>query len=219
MSMISDLKERRRTDKAALESLNKRISAAPASEARAMTKKFAEGIATLEVLDDRIAELTEVEVREAAAAKHRVETGTAGAQFFTSGPEIYNDPTKAGVDSPSFFRDMYSARKGDYMAAERLSRNQAARTSESRALSTGATSGGVFAPPDWILEDWVPLARPGRVVADLLNKQALPTGVSSLNLPKVSGGTTVGVQVTQNNQISSTDMQTTSVSSGITTIA
>jgi len=69
------------------------------------------------------------------------------------------------------------------------------------------------------LEDWVALARPGRVVADLLNKQPLPQGVSSLNLPKVSGGTVVGVQVTQNTQISNTDLQTTSVSSGITTIA
>jgi HK97 family phage major capsid protein len=47
----------------------------------------------------------------------------------------------------------------------------------------------------------------------------LPLGVSSLNLPKVSGGTSTAVQVTQNNQISSTDLQTTSVSSGITTIA
>ena len=65
----------------------------------------------------------------------------------------------------------------------------------------------------------MPLARPGRVVADLLNKQPLPTGVSSLNLPKVGGGTVVGVQQTQNTQIANTDMQTTSVSSGITTIA
>lgn len=65
----------------------------------------------------------------------------------------------------------------------------------------------------------MPLARPGRVVAVLLNKQPLPTGVSSLNLPKVGGGTVVGVQQTQNTQIANTDMQTTSVSSGITTIA
>src|ERR1035437_6625764 len=137
MSMIADLKERRRTDKAALESLNKRISTAPASEARTMTKKFGENVAALEALDDRIAELDEQEVRESAAAKHRVQmSGGSGGQFFTSGPEIYSDPTKAGVDSPSFFRDMYSDRKGDYDAAERLSRNQAARTSESRALNT-----------------------------------------------------------------------------------
>jgi HK97 family phage major capsid protein len=73
--------------------------------------------------------------------------------------------------------------------------------------------------PDWIVEDWIALARAGRVTADLLNKQPLPLGVSSLNLPKVSGGSSTAVQVTQNNQISSTDMQTTSVSSGITTIS
>src|ERR1035437_1895192 len=104
----------------------------------------------------RVGELDEQEARESAAAKHRVELGlTGGGRFTTNGPEVYNDPTKAGVDSPSFFRDMYSSRKGDYAAAERLSRSQAARTSESRALTTGATTGGTFAPPDWILEDWV----------------------------------------------------------------
>ena len=63
------------------------------------------------------------------------------------------------------------------------------------------------------------LARPGRVVADLLNRQPLPQGVSSLHLPKVSGGTVVGVQQPQNTQIANTDMQTTSVSSGVSTLA
>jgi hypothetical protein len=65
----------------------------------------------------------------------------------------------------------------------------------------------------------VALARPGRVVADLLNRQPLPQGVSSLHLPKVSGGTVVGVQQPQNTQIANTDMQTTSVSSGVSTLA
>src|SRR5450759_1286940 len=92
----------------------------------------------------RVGELDEQEARESAAAKHRVELGlVGGARFTTNGPEVYRDPTKAGVDSPSFFADMYSARKGDYAAAERLSRNQAARTSETRALTTGATTGGL----------------------------------------------------------------------------
>jgi HK97 family phage major capsid protein len=43
--------------------------------------------------------------------------------------------------------------------------------------------------------------------------------VSSINLPKVSSGTTVGVQATQNSAVSDTAMTTTSVSSGITTIS
>jgi len=193
------------------------IHNAAARESRSLTVPESK---TFDTLIARVTELDEQEARESAAAKHRVELGlVGGGRFTTNGPAVYLDPTKAGVDSPSFFRDMYSARKGDYAAAERLSRNQAARTSETRALTTGATTGGSFAPPGWILEDWVALARPGRIVADLCNKQPLPQGVSSLNLPKVSSGTVVGVQQTQNTQISNTDLQTTSVSSGITTIA
>src|ERR1035437_10052470 len=130
MSMIADLKERRRTDKAALESLNKRISAAPASEARAMTKKFGEGMATLEALDDRIAELDEQEAREAAAAKHRVETGTAGGRFTTNENSPYQNPRDVGVEAPSFFRDLRDARLGNQAAGERLFRNQQIRASE-----------------------------------------------------------------------------------------
>src|ERR1035437_2716489 len=221
MSMIDDIKATRAAKKAALAKLSERMGNATASESRSMKTTWDAGVIELRAFDDRIEELQEQETRENRAAAHRVELGLVdgGSRFTTNGPEVYNDPTKAGVDSPSFFRDMYSARKGDYDAAERLSRNQAARTWESRALNTGATAGGSFAPPDWILEDWVALARPGRVVADLLNKQPLPQGVSSLNLPKVSGGTAVGIQQTNNTAVTMTDMQTTSVSSGISTLA
>jgi HK97 family phage major capsid protein len=165
----------------------------------------------------RVGELDEQEARESAAAKHRVEMG-GGAQFFTSGPEIYSDPHK-NPEGPSFFRDMRDARLGNREAADRLGRNQEARAQENRAISTTAGAGGQFAPPAWLIDEFVALARPGRVTADLMNKQALPLGVSSINLPKVSGGTTVGVQQTQNTAVSNTDLQTTSVSSGITTIA
>jgi hypothetical protein len=63
------------------------------------------------------------------------------------------------------------------------------------------------------------LPRAARVTADLCRKQTLPAGVSSVNLPKVAGGATVAVQQTQNSAVSETAMTTTSVSSGITTIA
>lgn len=145
-------------------------------------------------------------------------TGNTSARFYTSDSDVYSDPHQ-NPEGPSFFRDMRDARLGNREAADRLGRNQEARASENRAISTTAGAGGQFAPPAWLVDEFVALARAGRVTADLCNKQELPQGVSSINLPKVSGGTTVGVQQTQNNQISSTDMQTTSVSSGITTIA
>ena len=74
-------------------------------------------------------------------------------------------------------------------------------------------------PPAYLLEDWVRLARPGRVTADLFHKQPLPPNVSSVQLPKVSTGTTTAPQTTQNTALSQTDLTTAFLSSGITTIA
>jgi HK97 family phage major capsid protein len=174
----------------------------------------------------RVAELDEQEVREAAAARHRVETGTVavgdgGGRFYTNGPEVYNDPHQAGADSPSFFKDVRNSKLGDWAAAERLQRNQSARGMETRAgdmSSSSATAGGSFAPPAWLIDQFIQLARPGRVAADLMVKEPLPSGVSSINLPKVSGGSSASIQATQNSALSDTAMTTTSVSSSISLI-
>jgi HK97 family phage major capsid protein len=109
---------------------------------------------------------------------------------------------------------------GDFQAMERLQRNTAARGLETRAgdMTTVAGAGGTFAPPAWLVDQFIALARPGRVTADLLDHQQLPSGVSSINLPKVSGGSAVGVQATQNSALTDTAMTTTSVSSGISLI-
>jgi HK97 family phage major capsid protein len=146
-------------------------------------------------------------------------TGNTSARFTTNENSPYQNPREVGVEAPSFFRDLRDARLGNHEAGERLGRNQQIRASENRAISTTAGQGGQFAPPDWIVSEWIALARAGRVTADLLNKQALPLGVSSLNLPKVSAGSSTAITATQNTQISNTDLQTSSVSSRISTIS
>ena len=169
-----------------------------------------------EQLDLRIKELTVNETREAAAAACRVETGHVGLQRgYVGATEVY----RPDVPETSFFRDLYAARRGDYGAAERLHRNNALAGTERRAGSTTAGAGGEFAPPGWLIDEFVALARPGRVTADLCHKEPLPTGVSNINLPRVSGGTTTAVQATQNTAVSDTTATTDSVSSGITTVA
>ena len=81
-----------------------------------------------------------------------------------------------------------------------------------------AGAGGEFAPPLWLIEDFVELARPGRITADLIGSETLPAGVASINIPKISAGAGVGVTVTQNTTITETNVTTTSVSSGITEV-
>jgi hypothetical protein len=56
--------------------------------------------------------------------------------------------------------------------------------------STDAT-GGYLVAPLWLNEEFVTLARAGRVAADVLGPRALPPNTDSINLPRMSTGTTV----------------------------
>ena len=112
----------------------------------------------------------------------------------------------------SYFRDLVAVRAGGregQSASERLV----------RAQTTVAGAGGEFAPPLWLVDEFVALARAGRVTADQVVGHDLPEGVSSINIPKVSGGGATAVVQTQNTTITEQSMTTTSVSSGITEIS
>jgi HK97 family phage major capsid protein len=134
------------------------------------------------------------------------------AAVVTRDEQVY----RPDVNEVSYFRDLHTATRGDWAAAERLDRNN--RQMSYRALSTTAGAGGQFAPPLWLTEEWVALARAGRVTADLSTKDVLPDGISSVNLPVIATGTSTAVQATQNTALSQTDLTTSSVSSGITLI-
>lgn len=166
-----------------------------------------------EQIKTRIAELQAEETRANAANASRLQLGDVGPQ--TGGAHV-TDPVVYARDNrdASFFKDLLAARSGDGSAIQRLARNN-----QERALSTTAGAGGEFAPPLWLVDEFIALARPGRVTANLLHKEALPSGVSSINLPKVATGTSTAVQATQNAAVSQTDLTTTSVSSGVTTIS
>lgn len=114
----------------------------------------------------------------------------------------------------SYFRDLFEVSRGSSEARERLARSQ-----ETRAATTVGGAGGEFAPPAWLVEDFVALARAGRITADLANRADLPEGISSVNLPKVTANTDPAVVQTQNTTITEASFTTTSVSSGITEIS
>ena len=86
-------------------------------------------------------------------------------------------------------------------------------------MSTAAGAGGEFAPPLWQVEDFVAYRRPGRATADILNHEALPYGVSSINLPKVTTGALTGTQANQNTGVANRDFATGSVTGSVGTIS
>ncbi len=189
-----------------------------ASEQREHDRLSSE-IAPLTVRLGEIADLERRTKLDNAAHAHSgvVQTGLQNG-YHVGGGQTYH----RGNNSPSFFRDLWTAQRGDADAADRLRSNNREVGMESRALgNTNATGGsaGEFAPPAWILDAYVKLARPGRVTADLFHKEDLPAGVSSVNIPRVATGTTVAIQSTQNTAVSQTDLTTNSLSSGIVTLA
>lgn len=170
--------------------------------------------AEIEALRDRVATLEDEQRADEAIARLQSESTPVGSQ--RSGVQVDSEPNpvyRRDDVEVSYFRDLFNATRGDDGARHRLTAAQ-----ETRASTTAAGAGGEFAPPLWLIEDFVELARPGRITADLIGSETLPAGVSSINIPKISAGASVGVTVTQNTTITETNVTTTSVSSGITEI-
>ena len=88
-----------------------------------------------------------------------------------------------------------------------------------RALSTASSAGGEFVPPMYLTEQWIAYLRAGRVVANNCHHEDLPDGTMSLNIPKVTAGTSVDVQATQNTNVSNTDLTTAYVTIPVVTFA
>jgi HK97 family phage major capsid protein len=69
------------------------------------------------------------------------------------------------------------------------------------------------------MNQYVELARPGRAVANLCQRQPLPGGTDSINVPKLLTGTTVAVQTADNTPVSETDIADTFVNAPVRTLA
>jgi HK97 family phage major capsid protein len=218
-NVIQGIRDDRAKTMAAIDQAKREARTASASESRDVKKFIVELEERVKIQSERIEELEENELREQRAAASRLELSKPGPGWRVTGePGIYQDPLKV-PGGPSFFKDLRNARQGDWAAAERIQRNHAAQL-ETRTgdMTTVSGAGGQFAPPAWLVDEFIALARPGRVTANLCNHNELPSGVSSINLPKVSSGTTTAVQALQNSALSDTAMTTTSVSSAISTI-
>jgi HK97 family phage major capsid protein len=215
--------------RAALKSEMDTVLTAPKAEERGLSDaeaaQFAEKRealkakdAEIEELSGRIQELEEDEKREQRAGQILAEHRQAGERrervSVTSEPETYR---KGG--QTSYFRDLYRAtEKGDRAAIERLQRNDR-EVMEKRAVTTTDGSMGEFVPPLWMVNDYVALARAGRVAADRVRHQPLPAGTDSISLPKVATGTAVAEQTSQNTAVQNTDATLTSVTASVATIA
>jgi len=106
----------------------------------------------------------------------------------------------------SVFRDLYNRDvKHDAAAAERLGRHMEEMRAEGvYDLSSTDAEGGYLIAPLYLQEEFVDRATAGRVIADVLGARSLPPNTDSINIPKITTGTSVADQA-DNAAVSETD--------------
>lgn len=130
---------------------------------------------------------------------------------------ISEPPTYHRRSENSYFRDLYSAAlDADTTAIDRLERHGREMEHEQRVNPSANTS--TLVPPSWLIDETATANRPLRVLSNLVQQFPLPPGVRSINVPRLTTGTS-----TQPEQdlgpVSDTDFVDEGVSSIVTTIA
>jgi HK97 family phage major capsid protein len=122
---------------------------------------------------------------------------TRGSDVRVREPDIY---TRNGR---SFFQDLYQAQlKSDPDARERIDRHHRYEI-EQRAV-TSTTMGGII-PPAYLVDLYAKASRNGRVLADQVNNGTLPDVGMSVIVPRLTAGTSAGVQATENTAVTTSD--------------
>lgn len=185
----------------------------------------------VEAREARIAEIEDAQRADIAANAMQAQTfptgvtkpgvGTATLRVGQE-PRTYGDP-RQNPSAPSFLRDLFAAQvRRDPAALGRLERH--GREVEvdnpkwaARAANTGAVSG--FTPPQYIADLFAEYARAGRPTANLCTPLPLPEVGMTVNIPRVTTGTIVGAQATENATVSNQDVDDTLLTVPVRTIA
>lgn len=165
-------------------------------------------------LDERISKVEAAQARSAEIAESRAAAGIGHAKV-VSEPQTY-----AEHGQRSFVRDLVNAQlRNDQGAWSALNRHMQEVAVETRDISRTDGAGGEFVPPLWLVDLYAGTLRAGRTTADLLTSLALPAGTDSINIPRITTGTDVGIQTADNAATTTQDMVTTSVSAPVRTIS
>jgi HK97 family phage major capsid protein len=173
----------------------------------------------IEKLDERIAQVTDIETRKAAAAElarkvdgAKVETREASPARVTRESRTYRPDGDF-----SFLRDAYAAHVvGDFAARERIERHMNEERIEKRDVGTAQFAGLVV--PQFLTDLAAPLARAGRPLADRARRHALPANGMTLSISRVTTGSAVAEQ-TEGAAVQETDMDDTKLDIDVKTIA
>lgn len=122
-------------------------------------------------------------------------------------------------DGPhSFFGDMYRYKyDADPLAADRIVRHARQNELESRDVGSGSFAGLVI--PQFLVDDFAPVARAGRPLANFIGGQSLPPDGMTFNVPRGNTGTLVNSQTGENAAVAEQDIDNSDVAVAVRTIA
>tara|TARA_Y100000593_G_scaffold58526_1_gene108752 strand:- start:12094 stop:13446 length:1353 start_codon:yes stop_codon:yes gene_type:complete len=175
-----------------------------------------------EELDTRIKELRAVQVANLEAAKLRAEvnatddteTRAVGNVVVTHEPLTYTEENR----SVSFFQDLYNSQyNGDIDASDRIRRHRQEMAVEHRDGTTANYAGLVV--PQYLTELAAELARAGRPFADQCTSLPLPDSGLTINISRVTTGSSAAAQASENAAVSETDIDDTLLTADVRTIA
>lgn len=186
--------------------------------------------AEIDALEVSISELRAEEAADAVADERARET-TPGAETVresrapvTVGNEertYRQDQDRRGVQ---FASDVLASFQGDFRARERVSRHmdeerveRGTQEFDVRAVGTGAFTGIVV--PQYLVDQFAGMPRADRPLADTMRHHDLPDVGMTINIGKLTTGTTAAEQTSENSAVSETDADDTLLSVPVLTSA
>lgn len=173
-------------------------------------------------LDTDIERAERMEARERESAMASAGNGSGGSRIEVGAePRTYSH--EAEHQGVRFLRDLMRAQRGDPSARDRLQRHmQEARDHELKGYETRDVGTGAFAGltvPQYLTDLVAPLARAGRPVLDICNRRPLPPDGMTVNISRITTGTAVAVQATENAAVQETNADDTLLTVNVNTYA
>ena len=173
----------------------------------------------IEKIDERIAQVTDIETRKAAAAELARKVDGAKVEKRDASPaRVTREERTYRPDGDfSFVRDAFAAQVlGDWDAQQRIARHQQEERIEKRDVTSANFAGLVV--PQFLTDLAAPFARAGRPFMDVSRKHTLPASGLTLSISKVTTGSAVAVQ-TEGSAVQETNMDDTKLDVTVNTIA
>ena len=220
MSYFDNVVERRDAVKAEMDAILEAVAAESRTDLTdEETTKVDALVEESRALDSKIENLKTQADADAKVAEVRAAVADVAMPKSGGAKVIREERTYTAQSGASFIKDAFNSQfKQDFSASDRLARHMREEEVERRDGTTANFEGLVV--PQYLTDLAAPLARAGRPTADFAtNKIALPAAGMTLNISRMTTGTSTAIQQTQATDVSETDADDTLLTVNVRTIA